>query len=32
VRNISLSILAQDLQEQMRSMRVIADPVFPHVR
>lgn len=32
VSNISLSILSQDLQEQMRSMRVIADQVFPHVR
>ena len=31
VSNISLSILAQDLQEQMRSMRIIADEVFPHV-
>lgn len=32
VRNISLSILAQDLRDQMRSMRVIAAEVFPHVR
>ena len=32
VTHISLSILAQTMQEQMQSMRIVADEVFPHLR